>query len=139
MTWKSFIREKLPVSESDPSGKDQHEAGAKLDAGKIRPALVLGGFADALMAVAEIGTLGAAKYTENGWKEVDNGEARYDDAHMRHWLKQHMGEDYDPDWDTLHLAHEAWNTLARLQFVLEKNKEMKGGDSITKEPGHGAG
>lgn len=34
--------------ESDPHGKSQHDPGAKLDAGKLRAALVLGGFANAL-------------------------------------------------------------------------------------------
>lgn len=55
------------MTESDPSGKNQHEPGAKLDAGKIK-AGVLGQFARALLAVAEVGTHGQEKYTRGGWQ-----------------------------------------------------------------------
>lgn len=39
--------ERQPTGESDPAGRDPHTPGAKLDAGKIRPALAQGGFARA--------------------------------------------------------------------------------------------
>lgn len=108
--------------EKDPTGKSAHEAGAKLDAGKVRPALVLGGFARALLEVAKVGTFGAAKYTDNGWTTVPNGEERYDDALLRHWLKEKMGEQNDPDSELLHKAHAAWNALATLDLLL-RNRE----------------
>ena len=44
-SWKVFTN----GPEQDPNGKSPHELGAKLDAGKIRPGLVLGGFARALL------------------------------------------------------------------------------------------
>ena len=50
----------------DPSGKDPHTAGAKLDAGKALPWLCISGFAHALTAVADVTTKGAVKYTPNG-------------------------------------------------------------------------
>ena len=106
--------------ESDPSGRGAHTPGAKLDAGKLRPALVLGGFAAALDAVVRVGTDGAAKYTDNGWKEVPNGFARYDDAARRHTTKRDKGETHDTDSGSLHLAHEAWNALARLELYLKE-------------------
>ena len=106
--------------ESDPSGKAQHEPGAKMDAGKVRPGLVLGGFARALWAVCEVGTEGAAKYTDNGWQEVEKGEERYTDAGLRHFLMKAMGEEIDPDFDLLHMAHEAWNSLAKLELKLRE-------------------
>lgn len=105
---------------ADPNGKGQHEPGAKLDAGKPRAAMVLGGFARALWKIAEVGTFGAMKYTDNGWQEVENGEARYDDAGMRHWLLEHMGEQADPESEMLHAAHDAWNALARLDLMLRE-------------------
>lgn len=108
--------------EVDPTGLSQHQPGAKLDAGKLRPALVLGGFAAALEAVVKVGTDGAAKYTDNGWKEVSNGFARYDDAARRHTTKRDKGETHDADSGSLHLAHEAWNALARLELYLKENK-----------------
>lgn len=115
--------ELLDFNEKDPHGKDPHAPGAKLDAGKVRPALVLGGFARALLEVSKVGTYGAVKYTENGWMEVPNGEARYDDAKLRHWLKEKAGEQCDPDTDLAHAAHEAWNALARLDLIIRKQEQ----------------
>lgn len=110
--------------EQDPTGRSAHSPGAKLDQGKVRPGLVLGGFARALWAVSEVGSFGAVKYTENGWVEVPNGQARYDDAGMRHWLKDKMGEKVDNDSKLIHLAHDAWNALAVLDLELRKAEKV---------------
>lgn len=110
--------------EHDPNGIDPHSKGAKLDAGKIRPALVLGGFSRALIAVSEVGTFGAAKYTPDGWMEVLDGVARYDDAKMRHWLVEKTGEELDPESQLMHAKHEAWNALARLELMLRKREQL---------------
>lgn len=109
-------------AERDPHGLDQHQLGAKLDAGKPRPSLVLGDFSRALRAVTDIGTFGAAKYTDRGWLSVVNGLERYDDALMRHWLREHSGEDTDPDSGFLHAAHAAWNALAKLELILREKE-----------------
>lgn len=117
MTEKPINGWKLKGSEpgdSDPHGLDQHAPGAKLDAGKIRAGLLLG-FSDALLAVAEVMTYGAEKYSAHGWKAVPNGEERYLDAGMRHLLQQHY-EPRDRESTLLHLQHKAWNSLAELQL-----------------------
>ena len=106
------------TEERDPHGLDPHEPGAKLDAGKVRPELIMRGFARALLAVAEVGTYGAQKYTDDGWEQVPDGVRRYTDALYRHLLKEHMGEANDPDTHLLHAAHAAWNALARLELML---------------------
>lgn len=103
----------------DPHGKDAHEPGAKLDKGKLRPALVLGGFAKALRAVTEVGTYGAYKYSEGGWKHVSDGLRRYDEAKCRHQMAEACGELTDQDTGFLHAAHEAWNALAKLELLIE--------------------
>lgn len=108
--------------EKDPTGRNPHAPGAKLDAGKVRPGLVLGGFARALWAVSCVGTYGAVKYTEDGWISVPNGQARYDDAGMRHWLKEKMGEAVDPDTELDHAAHAAWNALSRLDLMIRERE-----------------
>jgi hypothetical protein len=110
------------VKEVDTSGKHANPPGAKLDAGKIRPSLVLGGFARALIEVCKVGTYGAVKYTDNGWVEVPNGVDRYDDAKLRHWLKEKSGDPCDPDTDLMHAAHEAWNALARLDLLVRQSE-----------------
>lgn len=112
----------IAAPESDPAGKDPHTPGAKLDAGKIRPGLVLGGFARALKEVARVGTYGAQKYTENGWVLVPNGVDRYDDAMLRHWIDEHCGIELDRDTELRHAAHAAWNALARLDLLVRQSE-----------------
>jgi hypothetical protein len=108
------------MAETDPLGKPLNSPGAKADAGKVRPALVLGGFARALLEVSKVGTSGAIKYTESGWIDVPDGVSRYDEAGMRHWLYEKAGQPHDPDTALLHAAHEAWNALARLDLMLRQ-------------------
>lgn len=106
------------AQEQDPNGLDPHTPGAKLDHGKIRFGLVLHGFARALTEVARVGTYGANKYTDNGWTEVPDGEARYTDAMYRHFFAEAAGEAHDRDTEIVHAAHAAWNALARLELLL---------------------
>lgn len=102
----------------DPTGRNPHEPGAKMDAGKPRAGLVLGGFARALTEVAKVGTFGAAKYTPDGWRSVPQGRERYTDALFRHLLSEAAGEAADPESGLAHAAHAAWNALARLELLL---------------------
>lgn len=113
----------MQKKEKDPSGKNAHDGGAKLDFGKTRLDLVLGAFANALMAVGEVGTFGAAKYSDNGWMEVENGFERYTDALLRHYFKERTGEELDEDSGLLHAAHLAWNALARLELIIKEGKK----------------
>lgn len=109
--------------EKDPNGKSQHEAGSKLDEGKVL-AGVLADFGLALTAVAEVGTFGANKYTRGGWQSVPKGIERYTDATWRHLLKERYHAD-DDDSGLLHAAHMAWNSLARLELLLREKKNEK--------------
>ena len=104
--------------EKDPDGIEQHSPGAKLDAGKVRVGLMIAGFAKPLMEVAKVSTYGAEKYTVGGWAQVKDGEARYTDAMMRHFLAEQ--EVIDEESGLLHAAQTAWNALARLHFILER-------------------
>ncbi len=106
--------------EADPTGRSPHDPGAKLDAGKTRLGLVLGGFAAALEQVGRVGTYGVQKYTEDGWKSVPDGQARYTDAMFRHLLTEMEGEIFDPDTGLYHAAQTAWNALARLELMLKE-------------------
>lgn len=103
---------------ADPTGKHQHEPGAKLDHGKPRIGLVINGFARALGEVGRVGTFGAQKYTDNGWIQVENGIERYTDAMYRHLLAEARGEEIDRETYIRHAAHAAWNALARLDLML---------------------
>lgn len=98
---------------------DLHRPGAKDDSEKPRLDLVLGEFNKALWAVGEVGTFGANKYTDNGWKGVPYPMERYSSAMLRHYFKYKQGEDTDPESKLPHLAHMAWNALAILEKYLE--------------------
>jgi hypothetical protein len=95
-----------------------------LDAGKVDAELVFEGFPRALLAVAEVATFGALKYTRGGWKTVPNGIQRYDAAFGRHKLKRLAGESSDKDSKLDHRAHEVWNALAAFELhLIQKEKE----------------
>lgn len=115
-----------PPVERDPSGLDPHSPGAKVDAGKVRPSLIIEGMARAVWAVSQVATFGAAKYTDGGWVLVERGQMRYADAGYRHVLKRAMGEPVDNDSNLTHLAHEAWNALAKLDLYLREQEKEKG-------------
>ena len=108
------------MTELDPSGIDQHTPGAKLDAGKVLPWLMISGFSRALAAVSDVTTKGATKYTPNGWKTVPDGEARYMEAFARHMLAFGRGEEYDADTGCLHKSQMIWNLLASLELELTR-------------------
>lgn len=110
------------MTETDPNGIGQHELGAKLDAGKIK-ASILQEFGHALLAVAECGTFGAEKYARGSWQHVPDGINRYNDALIRHLLKENF-EELDVDSGLLHATHACWNCLAKLELML-REKEVK--------------
>ena len=105
------------AAEYDPDGLTANDPGAKSDAGKVRPSLILNAMPLAILAVSEVGTYGANKYSENGWKYVEGGIARYTDAMDRHRLKEGI-ELNDEESGLLHAAQVAWNALARLELML---------------------
>lgn len=110
--------QRLP-HEQDPHGKAPHEPGAKLDAGKQQPWLMISGFANALSTVADVTTLGAQKYSPYGWKDVPGGVDRYMEAFARHQFALARGEHVDLDTGCLHKAQMVWNLLASLQLELQ--------------------
>ena len=104
--------------------KDLHKPGVKYDKTKPRVGMVLGNFPRALLAVSEVGTYGANKYTDDNWLSVVSARDRYTDAGLRHYLLACTGEEFDNESGYRHLAHEAWNALARLELLLrEKENE----------------
>jgi hypothetical protein len=111
------------TQEEDPNGIGQHDDGAKLDKGKPDASL-LGYFGQALLAVSEVGTHGAKKYTRGGWQHVPDGINRYTAAMLRHFFQENQGK-WDSDLPVLHAAQVAWNALARLELILreEETKE----------------
>lgn len=116
-----FVPLKAKIApESDPNGIAPHDAGCKLDSGKIRAGL-LEDFSLALLEVARVLDHGSRKYSPHGWEKVENGEGRYTDAAWRHLLANRH-EDYDTDSGLLHSAQVAWNFLAVLELKLRRRR-----------------
>lgn len=108
-------------TEKDPSGKALNIPGAKADSGKSRVYLCLSGFSRALEKVAEVTTVGANKYSPNGWQCVPNGYDRYMDAFGRHFLDYSKGKKLDngPNGTGCeHMAQMIWNLLAAYELSL---------------------
>lgn len=113
-------------TEKDPTGRNPHEPGAKLDHGKAE---VWQGaieyFPRAIAKISEVSGFGARKYTWKGWETVPNGVERYSNAMIRHFLYEGAGERDDPDSGFLHAAHAAWNAMARLELMLREMEDAK--------------
>ena len=105
-------------AEVDPNGRDPHQPGAKLDAGKLMPWLMIAGFSNALREVSEVTTKGAVKYTPNGWQDVPEGATRYMEAFGRHMIELGTGETRDRDTGCRHKAQMIWNLLASLELEI---------------------
>lgn len=116
-TEKTHETHPSPAADCDPNGLPASAPGAKLDSQKVMAELTIDGFSRALLAVAEVSTYGAKKYSPGGWQFVPEGEQRYRRAGDRHRLVRGH-ESHDCESGLLHLAHEAWNRLAELELQL---------------------
>lgn len=94
----------------------------KFDGGKPLASIPFQDFPKALMAVAEVGTFGAKKYSRSSWKTVPDALTRYTDAKFRHILMGQV-EHHDAESGLMHAAHEAWNALATLELMIEENQK----------------
>ena len=117
------IKAFAPLQEVDPTGRNPHEEGAKLDAGKA-PILsgVIQYFPRALREVAKVSQYGMTKYTWKGWEAVPNGVVRYGDALARHLVDEGIEGPIDPSTRLRHAAQVAWNSLARLELILKEEE-----------------
>ena len=127
--------------EATPEGGTLNTPGAKADAGKQLPWLVISEFSRALAAVVQIGTFGANKYVPRGWCQVQNGEERYMEAFGRHMLALGRGEKIDDGpggTGGLHKAQMIWNLLASLELELRKDagweSKQKPADPLDNHP-----
>ena len=117
--------QKQQLKEVDPSGLDLNTPGAKADAGKNRVWLFMAGFSNALEEVSRVTTVGAIKYTPNGWVDVSDGTNRYMDAFGRHMLELGKGavlDDGPKGTGCMHKAAMIWNLLASFELELRSEK-----------------
>lgn len=119
----SAVAAKLDRIEAAPAGDTA--TAQKLDTGKAPMVRgLLNYFPRALRAVAEVSAFGFDKYKVwGGWRGVQDGEARYSDALLRHFTYRAGGEVFDPEaaergHKIRHAAEVAWNALAVLDLEL---------------------
>jgi hypothetical protein len=78
---------------------------------------------EALVAVAQVLTLGARKYSDHNWRKATNW-GRYSAAAMRHIVAWQGGEDFDPETGMSHLSH----ATACLMFLIALQETEVGTD-----------
>lgn len=93
--------------------------GLKYDAGKPRLDLIP---PEAILAIGEVMTYGAAKYAPNSWRGVE--PERYVAALLRHLMAYQLGEHDDPESSLSHMWHVATN--AAFLVALEERSRMNG-------------
>lgn len=71
---------------------------------------------DSLLAVAEVGGFGAAKYEAHNYLRGYPWSWSYDALH-RHLAAYWAGEDTDAESGLSHMAHAAWHCLALIAFA----------------------
>ncbi|TXH11214.1 MAG: hypothetical protein E6R03_14605 [Hyphomicrobiaceae bacterium] len=89
--------------------------GLKFDSGKTQYHLMP---PNALEEICKVLMFGAAKYSENNWRIVDDANTRYYNAGMRHLQAWLQGEKLDQESGLPHLAH----ALCCFTFLLELDK-----------------
>jgi len=104
-----------------------NQSGVKDDANKLRYDLIP---TSAITGLAEVLTMGAKKYTPNGWRSVPNGIERYYAAVYRHLLAWRNGEQIDPESDLHHLKH----VMINVAFLLELSSDEKDNSKTNKSP-----
>lgn len=92
-------------------------SGIKFDSGKLRWGLLP---LEPLIVVVQVLMLGAKKYSDNNWKQIDDIPGRYYDAAMRHLTAWKMGEKSDPETGLSHLAHATCCLLFMLWSELKQ-------------------
>lgn len=116
---------KLETIQEKIESLHKKQEGLKYDNGKPRIFEMVEDFKEPLIEVSKVWAFGADKYEKHNWAYVDNAIDRYSNALLRHMLE---GETTDDESGLLHASHVAWNAIARLYFIIQKQKEQGGAD-----------
>ena len=82
--------------------------GMKYDGDKPRYDLI---DAEMLEGLAKVLTFGSKKYSDDNWKKVEDGQARYYSALLRHLEASRKGEKIDPETGLPHAFHVMANCM----------------------------
>lgn len=98
--------------------------GIKHDAGKPRWSLIPW---RGLARVVDVLEFGARKYAPGNWRKVNDAQARYTDALLRHVVAYAGGEIDDPESGLHHLAHAGCCVLFLLEIAATDAATTTGG------------
>ena len=90
--------------------------GIKHDKDKPLIADFIRDFKEPLLELCKIYEFGRNKYGLGNWQQLENGQERFDNALMRHFLKEGL----DDETNVSHVAHVAFNALMVLWYDLHK-------------------
>ena len=93
----------------------------KDDVGKPRVDLIEPDF---ILGLGEVLAFGAEKYSDAGWKDIENKHDREYASAMRHLLKWRKGEQKDEESGKNHLLHAAYNLMVLYYDDLQKEKNQ---------------
>jgi phosphoribosyl-ATP pyrophosphohydrolase len=91
----------------------------KQDSKKPDLSLLFRAFGPVLDDIARLTSFGEQKYSPLGWREQENGKARYISAAMRHISAHLSGTEIDEESGLPHLVHAAWCIMAA-QYLNDK-------------------
>lgn len=112
MVQMELLEVRLPFARVRKMKEEQH---VKNDSGKLRYDLIP---PSATLALAEILTHGAEKYSANNWRNVEDLD-RYVAALMRHLEAYRSGEKLDQDSGKPHL----WHVMTNVAFLIELDQD----------------
>lgn len=96
-----------------------NKEGIKYDKNKPKYANFLLDFKDVFQELYKVYEFGTNKYGRENWKQLENGDERFTNAMLRHFLLDGI----DEETGVSHQTHVAYNALMRLYYILERNKK----------------
>lgn len=108
------VRARLPGVEKEGGMTELGDQSKKKDGGKALMHLLP--WTELARDVVPVLEYGLGKYSEGGWRSVDNARKRYLNAALRHLAAYADGERLDPESGLHHVAHAACSVLFLLRF-----------------------
>ena len=78
----------------------------------------------AIEEIVKVYMAGEKKYGRNTWQGLQDGYNRYDGAQIRHGVEHKRGHIIDQETGVMHLAQEAWNSIAKLHCWLNEHGQV---------------
>ena len=121
LTATDVVEKALLLKMNTENNFQMTKEGIKNDKEKLRYDLIP---TSAIEGLAQVLTMGAKKYSPNGWKTVPNAVDRYYSALHRHLIAWRNGEMTDPESGLHHMKHVMINAAFLLELTNEKKTSI---------------